>query len=93
MKELATRPLEQSIAFVQQKLRNLHIAQAELTVRTNNAKSQTPSAMRKVENDVLFHERILGGVLEELVDEAQKLLKEIDPGQSVPVPRMAARGD
>jgi hypothetical protein len=49
--------------------------------------------MRKAENDVRFHERILGGVLEELVDEAQKLLKEIEPAESAPIQRFAARAD
>jgi hypothetical protein len=94
MRELETKGLEGSCNNVAQKIRQLHNAQADLNHRSKNVKHQTPSALRKAENDVLYHERVLGGVLEELVDEANKLLKEIDPGQSVPVPRMsAARGD
>ena len=91
--ELETRDLEESIRHAQQKIRLLHTAQASLNVRRKQSMYQTPSTMRRAENEVLFHERVLGGVLEELIDEAQKLLKKIDPGQSVPVPRMASRGD
>ncbi len=92
MRELDTRSLELSMDFVQQKVRLLHSAQADLNIRVMNGNSYTPSTIRKAQNEVSFRGRILGGVLEELVDEAQKLLREIDPGQSAPVQRMA-RGD
>ena len=93
MNELETKDLEGSISHCVQKIRLLHAAQASLNVRRKNGPSQTPSTMRKAETEVLFHERVLGGVLEELLDEAQKLLRKIDPGEGITVQRFAARGD
>jgi hypothetical protein len=92
-KELNTREFEGSVANAQQKIRFLHAAQSDLNVRRKNSLYQTPSSMRKAENDVLYHERRLGGVLEELIEEARKLLLNIDPGESAPVKRFASRGD
>lgn len=68
--------LEKGIRFATQKIERWRVADRDLQEHYQNASNYTPSAIRRAESEVRYHEGNLVAALDTLRDDIEPLIKQ-----------------